>query len=375
MSITGNKVVLNLSGSDNMRHVEPGDFISHLRSFQGGLEYSRLRGKVSAAYTVLTPRKEIVGEYFRYLFKSVTYIQALQTTTDQLRDGQSIRFGQFSRIELISPPLDEQRQIAEYLDRETGQIEALITKQEQLVETLTERRQAVITHAVTRGLNPNVNLTETGLIGVGEAPLHWKWRTLKSMSTQISKGTTPSTIGADYTDQGIRFLRGEDLVAGAIQSDKPLFVSEETNALLRRSQLQLGDILFVIAGTLGKTAVVIPEVLPANTNQAISFVRLRSPEGAAFIHYWLSSNTVRDMTALMAVTAAQPNLSMENLGNFVVPVPPAAEREAIVKSLDGEVAKIDELTLKAHQIVEVLKERRQALISAAVTGKIDVRGL
>lgn len=126
MQITGSKVVLNVSGADTMRHVEEGDFISHLRSFQGGLEYAGMGGKVSAAYTVLMPKVEIDPTYFKYLFKCDLYVQALQTTTDQLRDGQSIRFTQFSSIPLPKPPLVEQQAIAEYLDWETARLDALI---------------------------------------------------------------------------------------------------------------------------------------------------------------------------------------------------------------------------------------------------------
>lgn len=132
MKITGNKVVLNLTGADNMRHVEAGDYVSHLRSFQGGLEYAGIPGKVSAAYTVLKPKVTLDSRFFRYLFKSDLYVQALQTTTDQLRDGQSIRYPQFSQISLPQPPLEEQRAIADYLDRETAQIDAFIAKNENL---------------------------------------------------------------------------------------------------------------------------------------------------------------------------------------------------------------------------------------------------
>ena len=148
MALTGNQVVLNLSGADNMRHVEPGDYISHLRSFQGGLEYSAHKGKVSAAYTVLAPRKEVDPHYFRFLFKSKQYVQGLQTTTDQMRDGQSIRYGQFALLPLPYPPLEEQRRIAEFLDRETAQIDELIAKQEQLISTLAERWQAELAKVV-----------------------------------------------------------------------------------------------------------------------------------------------------------------------------------------------------------------------------------
>lgn len=149
MRVTGGRVVLNLEGADTMKRVEERDFIIHLRSFQGGIEFSPLSGKVSMAYTVLRPLDKVDGGYFRWLFKSSGYIQALRSTTDQLRDGQSIKFGQFSSISLADVPLDEQRTIAGFLDRETAKFESLIGKLELHIGRLTEYRSALISSAVT----------------------------------------------------------------------------------------------------------------------------------------------------------------------------------------------------------------------------------
>ena len=120
MDRTGNKVVLNLAGADNMKRVRAGDFIIHLRSFQGGIEASAIDGKVSNAYTVLTPAPDAHFGYYRWFMKSVPLIEGLASSTDQLRDGQSINFSRFSRLSLPFPPLETQRRIADYLDRETA---------------------------------------------------------------------------------------------------------------------------------------------------------------------------------------------------------------------------------------------------------------
>lgn len=149
MEITGSKVVLNLSSSANMKHVEPGDFIIHLRSFQGGLEYSKVAGKVSNAYTVLRPAIELVPSYFRWLFKSAPFISGLAGSTDQMRDGQSINFKKFSTFSLPLPDLETQRRIADRLDRETAETEALIKECTALKELLLKRRQVLITDMVT----------------------------------------------------------------------------------------------------------------------------------------------------------------------------------------------------------------------------------
>lgn len=149
MEITGNRVVLNLSGQDNMKHVEPGDFIIHLRSFQGGIELSEIKGKVSNAYTVLSPTQHCNKNFYKWFMKSSFLIDNLVTLTDQLRDGQSINYSRFSRLSLPLPSLDEQQRIADFLDKETDEIDALIEDSTRLRDLLLKRRQVLITEVVT----------------------------------------------------------------------------------------------------------------------------------------------------------------------------------------------------------------------------------
>ena len=149
MEITGSRVVLNLTAQDNMKHVEAGDFISHLRSFQGGLERTEMSGKVSTAYTVLQPSPKVHGPYFKHLMKSGLYVQALRSSTNQLRDGQSIRYKEIRAIPLPLPPMDEQVRIAEHIEQESARIDSLTARSERLIELSHERRSALITAAVT----------------------------------------------------------------------------------------------------------------------------------------------------------------------------------------------------------------------------------
>lgn len=148
---TGVKPTLKLSETGRMRHVEPGDFVIHLRSFQGGLEYSKYRGKVSAAYTVITPRQEgsVDRGFFRFLFKSSHFISYLASLTSQLRDGQSINFKVFSKTSYVLPPIDEQRDIATYLGRKTSKIDSTVSGIRKQIELLGKYRKQVINDAVT----------------------------------------------------------------------------------------------------------------------------------------------------------------------------------------------------------------------------------
>lgn len=149
MEREGRRVVLVGKGQDILKHIEPGDFLISMRSFEGGLEECRASGSVSSAYVPLTPIKWIWNPFFKHLFKSNGYIQALQSTSDLVRDGQALRFENFSRVPLLEIPLNEQKQIALTLDRETTRIDTLITKTERSIELLKEKRSALITAAVT----------------------------------------------------------------------------------------------------------------------------------------------------------------------------------------------------------------------------------
>lgn len=149
MELEGRRVVQVLRGHDILKYVEAGDFVISMRSFQGGLELSHLSGSISSAYVALTPIKWVENRYFRHLFKSSTYIQALQSTSDLVRDGQALRFENFSKVALPIVPLEEQRAIAAYLDRATERIDELVAKTKRSIELLREHRTALITAAVT----------------------------------------------------------------------------------------------------------------------------------------------------------------------------------------------------------------------------------
>jgi len=334
---------------------------------------SDLNGMVTGAYDCFVTSSNLNERFAIWYYIAIDDGKRFRPLYSGLR--KVIAKPRFLSAGFALPPLDEQRQIAEYLDRETGKIDELITKQEQLVATLTERREAFISQMLVGGDLEASERISTGHQWVQAVPIGWTLRTVRSISRVISKGTTPSTIGHDLANEGIRFLRGEDIQNGTIQNLTPRYISPETNLVLIRSQLRVGDVLFVIAGTLGKTAVVQLDNLPANLNQAISFVRLNDPRDADFLRLWFSSRQVREMTASAAVVSAQPNLSMESLGRIVVPVPPALERDRIVSLVSVEIRKIDASISMAAKLSQLLRERRAALVSAAVTGKIDVRGL
>jgi type I restriction enzyme S subunit len=148
MRLEGARVVQVIKGADILKHAEPGDFVISMRSFQGGLEWCNLRGCISSAYVMLVPSGKVHGPYFSYLFKSLGYIQALQSTTNLVRDGQALRYGNFTQVDLPLVPLAEQIRIAEFLDTETAKMDSLSAEAKSVIGLLQERRAALIASAI-----------------------------------------------------------------------------------------------------------------------------------------------------------------------------------------------------------------------------------
>jgi type I restriction enzyme, S subunit len=375
----GRRVVEVIQGIESLKHVEPDDFIISMRSFQGGIEWCRLRGSTSFHYVMLTPVKWVWPPFFAHVLKSMPYIQALRRTTDLIRDGQELRFSNFAQVPLPVVPIEEQRKIATFLDRETGKIDALIAEQENLLTLLAEKRQATISHAVTRGLNPNVPIKDSGVPWLGEVPSHWLIVRIKHAVRSIEQGWSPQCEGypAETPDEwGV-------LKVGCVNGG--VFTSSENKRLpgelepIAQYALKQGDLLISRANTrelVGGAAVVTedhPKLLLCDKLYRLRMdATLCVPE---FLAAFLSIGGARSQIELRASGASS---SMLNIGQSVildmpVTLPSIEEQVQIVDFIRSERQRLEELQHESMCAITLLKERRSALIAAAVTGKIDVR--
>ena len=356
--------------------VKKGDFIvNKLLAWMGAIGLSDYEGVTSPAYDILRKIRPLNERFYEYLLRCGLYFTEFKKWSRGIMEVRlRLYFDQFGQIPLVFPPVDEQNKIVNFLDRKTGQIDELIRIKERRIELLQEQRTALINQAVTKGLDPNVKMKPSGVEWIGEIPAHWKVKRIKYLASLISKGTTPTTIGKEILGGGeIRFIKGENIVDNRIKLKPEYYIDEETNQILKRSQLKENDLLFVIAGTIGKVSLVRSNHLPANTNQAIAFIRPHKKELSEFIYYWLQSDNIQKAVWLEVVQSAQPNLSMENLGNLYIPYPNIAEQRRIVDYITDKTQTIVQLLQPAYRQIELLKEYRQSLISEAVTGRIDVR--
>lgn len=370
----GRRVVEVIQGVESLKHVEPDDFIISMRSFQGGIEWCRLRGSTSFHYVMLTPVKWVWPAFFSYLLKSAPYIQALRRTTDLIRDGQELRFSNFAQVPLPVVPLDEQKTIATFLDYETTKIDALISEQEKLIALLAEKRQATISHAVTKGLNPNAPVRDSGVAWLGKVPAHWKVLSLKHLvSVPITDGPheTPS-----FPDEGIPFVSAEAVSGGFINFEKirGYISAEDHRRYSEKYKPQLHDIYMVKSGaTTGVTAIVESET-EFNIWSPLAAIRCdKQKADPYFVLAALRSRNFQEGVALNWSFGTQQNIGMGVLGDLPVALPPLNEQYEIAAYLALQTPKLSILSIAAERTITLLKERRSALIAAAVTGQIDVR--
>ena len=291
--------------------------------------------------------------------------------------GAKLLNAQLMRAAKIAvPPLDEQRQIAEYLDRETGKIDELITKQEQLVATLTERSQAEIYFAVTKGLDVHVPFKTSGVPWAGSIPNHWTVPRVAHgfvalLGKMVNEGRTESgvVIEAPYLRAGNVQPYGLD-----ITEVKRMPFSE---AELRSLEILRGDLIVVEGGQggYGRSAIAKSDLRGWAFQNHVMRVRPTGIDRNRFLDYVLKTMRASGFIASLSSHASLPSFSADKLKSTRYPRPPVDEQDKIIDYLDSTTERIDQIVAKSAQTVEILRERRAALISAAVTGKIDVRRL
>ena len=279
---------------------------------------------------------------------------------------RALNLGPLAGTTVAVPPIAEQAAIVTFLDCETAKIDALVAEQEKLIALLQEKRQAFISHAVTKGLDPNVTMKDSGVEWLGEVPGHWEVRQLKHLARLTTGMTPPTDEHENYEEIGFPWVRPEDIDESGAITKASKFLSKKGKALARL--IPAGASLICCIGTIGKVGIVDENV---STNQQIT--------AATFLgdhrYFYFATCAARAELENSATGNVLKILNTERLGETKYPSPPLTEQKAIAIYLDGETAKLDTLMTEACTAITLLQERRTALISAAVTGQIDVRGL
>lgn len=359
------------------RIVRPGQLVVNTMWLNyAGLGVSNFGGYVSPAYraynfvddgTDLNPR------FAHYLLRCSSYVQGYT----QLLTGIRPNSLQMSRNDLMAfpvliPPLSDQTLITAFIDRESATIDVLIEEQKRLIDLLKEKRQAVISNAVTKGLNPHAPMKESGIEWLGKVPEHWDVKALKHLTSHVVDclHTTPHYDGETLYPA----IRTADIERGRLLLEQARLVSEEVyQERIQRLRPRAGDILYSREGERFGMAALTPDGVDLCLGQRMMMFRIRPTNCSAFIMWALNSDFFYQKVLASAAGATSPHANIGELVNFPMVCPSYAEQRQIAEYLSTETSKIDRLIDTAADAVDLLQERRAALISAAVTGKIDVR--
>ncbi len=322
---------------------------------------------------VARPRPDhTTAGYLHWVFRSVPFRQ-LGEAAMYGAGGQKRMPDDFVRnFKFPFPTVASQRFISAFLDRKTAQIDALIAAYERLMALLEEKRQAVITQAVTKGLDPTVPMKDSGVEWLGEVPDHWEPRKIAHAFAQIGSGTTPPTGQDEWysdSDGGMPWITTGELRETVITETVKYVTAKALDEFSTLRVHPAGALAIAMYGaTIGRLGIL---GVAATTNQACCVLSGEISLRIRFVYFWLLAFR-QQIVDLYAVGSGQPNINQEVITSLRVPAPTFAEQEGIVSFLDRETERIDVLISKVRTSIDLLKELRSTLITAAVTGQIDV---
>lgn len=345
--ITGSRVVQNLSGTQ-MQHVEPGDFISHLRTFQGGLELVTQPGKVSPAYTVLQPTEAVFPGYFKHVFKSESYISQIASVTDQLRDGQSMRYNEFNLTWLPLPPYQEQIKMAEQLDRELAEIDELIADQQILSRLQHEKFRSHLSRSIQPG--------DSDIFSSGRAENKYDgaiWRRTKLGHVMEVNGGQVDPRVSPYS--AMTLIAPNHIESG---TGKLLYTesAEEQGADSGKYQVKEGQVIFSkIRPTLLKSTIAPEDCLCSADMYGLNGKpRVLNNE---FLMYYLLSDRFLAQAAVNSDRVAMPKLNRESLFELSIWLPDITHQTMISESIKRTQSRMNLLAGNSSAFLELLSKK------------------
>lgn len=363
-SLYQNRVVIVNKGFEGLKLVRIGDFVISLRSFEGGIEYAYYQGIISAAYTILEPVAKENTQYFKLLFKSYPFIQLLQTCVTGIREGQNINYSLLSKRFIPLPPLAEQEKIVGYLGNKTLCIDAYVRERERELQLLNELKESEIARVITRGLNPDVKMKDSGTPWIGMIPEHWKIKRVASLFT----GKVDMNYDFVYKN-AYKFNYGTLVPKNEIGD-----IEEYRSTYVKYSIIKKGDIL--INGLNLNYDFVSQRVALAPEDGIITsaYIVARPKKDTNSSYYTYLLKTMDNMKLFHGMgTGIRLTLSFDELKKQLIPVPSLKEQSEIVSYIENKCSKVNSLINELETEIEYLKEYKQKLIADCVTGQINVQ--
>ncbi|WP_431158145.1 restriction endonuclease subunit S [Winogradskyella poriferorum] len=352
-----NRMVMPSGNLESFKFIEKGDFAISLRSFEGGLEYCHHNGIISPAYTVLKKKNGLFDGYYKYLFKSSSFISEIQTSVVGIREGKNISYPELSTSLLPIPSKEEQIAIANFLDEKTIKIDQAIAQKERMIELLKERKQIIIQNAVTKGLDSNVKLKDSGIAWIGEIPEHWEIFKFKQLFHEKKKKLN-GQLPAGAISYGFVRYKPENSI---LESTKETY-QEVLSGEFLINPLNLNYDLVSLRIALSEIDVVVSSGYIV-LNQSRSFDK-------NYMKWLLHRFDISQMKLLGS--GVRQTINFGHLSNELLILPPKKEQELIQSWIGEKLAKIDSSIALQQKQIKKLKEYKATLIDSAVTGKIKV---
>ena len=329
----------------------------------------------STGFAVLRPRR-IDSRFLGYACHAEGFVSEVIARSVGV-SYPAINASELARLPIPLPTAPEQTAIATFLDRETAKIDALVAEQEKLIALLQEKRQAVISHAVTKGLDPNVPMKDSGVEWLGEVPAHWAVGNCGFYLRILSGFAFPSS-GFTDDDSAHRLLRGANVGVSRLKWDDTVYWQRSEGDGLDDYEMVEGDLVIgmdrPLIGEGMRVAKVTAQDLPSLLLQRVASLKVGNKLHPDYLHYLLASEMFIAHFSPETTGVSVPHISPDQINKFVIPIPPMSEQLAIVNDVKRLLAEFGGLIAESEIAVGLLQERRTALISAAVTGQIDVRG-
>ena len=352
----------------SFKTVHRNDYVISLRSFQGGFEMSDYEGVCTPAYQVFFATTPINHRYYKFLFKTEDFVSKLNSFTIGIREGKNIQYEDFARLTSIPvPQLNEQSRIANFLDKKSAEIDELIALQEQMIAQLNTYKQAVITEIVTKGLDPNVKMKDSGVEWIGEIPEHWDVCRLKYLTNgNLQYGANES--GVTYDANLPRYVRITDILDNTLREDITKLSLTEEQA--KDYILQNNDLLFARSGaTVGKAFIY--DELYGRCAFAGYLIRasINNENSAKFVYYYTQTSMYEEWKKQVFVQATIQNIGADKYAQLPIVTPLLSEQQSIAQYLDQKCKEIDELISIKKEKIEHLKAYKKSVIYEYVTGK------
>ena len=361
---------------DNRKLIKKNDFVINSRSDRrGSCGISEYEGSCSLINTVLRPRKNMCNTYYGYVFRSERFADEFYRWGNGIvNDLWSTKWSNMKRIYIPSPTLDEQKRIADYLDEKCSKIDAIIKKQQAVIEKLKAYKLSVITEAVTKGLNPDVKMKDSGVEWIGKIPYDWHISKIKNGTSKVGSGKTPKGGAEIYSENGVLFLRSQNIYDEGLKLNDPTYITPEIDEEMSNTRVFPGDVLLnITGGSIGRCCIFPEEIDHANVNQHVSILRVTNTLFTnEYLHYFWISILGKRAIEQYQTGGNREGMSADAIKNTPIPLPSIAEQNEIVKKLDSICQWVENTIIQKTVIIEKIEVYKKSLIFEVITGKKEV---